>query len=93
MTEQQQLLAKLERAEALFRQTYIKSWVNEWWSEVLENRQDVTPSDWINASIIMMEILIDSQELDPDRREKLVFEVVGEIHKRLSKAPGSATAS
>lgn len=93
MTQQTEAQERLEKAAALFRQTYIKTWVSDWWAEVIERREVVTPSDWMNAAIVMIEILIDAQELEAERREKLAFEVVEELHRRISVAPQSNAKS
>ena len=80
----QEMEAKLEQAEALFKQTFIKLYLHEWWGEVVEKREVITPSDWLNVAIIMIEMMIDAQDLEPDRREKVAFELMQEIHRRLS---------
>lgn len=90
---QQELEAKLEQAETLFRETFVRAYLAEWWNEVLERRDVVTPSDWLNVALIQIEMLIDSQGLDQSRRETLVFEVTAELHKRLSKANPSTEAA
>jgi hypothetical protein len=76
--------AKLEQAEELFKQTFIKLYLHEWWGQVLEKREVITPSDWLNIAIIQMEMMLDAQSLEPDQREKLAFEVTQELHRRLS---------
>ena len=83
---QQELEAKLEQAETLFRETFVRAYLAEWWSEVIDRREHVTPSDWLNVALIQIEMLIDAQGLDTPRRESLVFDVTAELHKRLSKA-------
>ena len=80
----QEMEAKLEQAEMLFKQTFIKLFLHKWWDEVMEMRASVTPSDWLNVAIIMIEMMIDAQDLEPDRREKVAFELMQEIHRRLS---------
>lgn len=86
----QEMEAKLEQAEALFKQTFIKLYLHEWWGEVIEKREVITPSDWLNIAIIMMEMLLDAQGLEPDKREKLAFEVMQELHRRLSNTGTAA---
>lgn len=93
MTQQAEMQDRLEKASAQFRQMYIKTWLGDWWNEVIERRDSVTPSDWMNAAILMIEILIDAQDMEPERREKLAFEVVEELHRRLSIAPQSTSVS
>jgi hypothetical protein len=90
---QQEVEAKLEQAEALFKQTYIKLYLHEWWQEVMEKREIISPSDWLNVSIIMIEMMLDAQDLNMDQREKLAFEITQEIHSRLSKVNEPAEAS
>ena len=90
---QQEMEAKLEQAEALFKQTFIKLYLHEWWSEVMEKREVISPSDWMNVAIIMIEMLLDSQDLDPDKKETVAFEVVQELHKRLSNLEPASQAS
>lgn len=80
----QEMQAKLDQAESLFKQTFIKLYLHEWWGEVIDKREAITPSDWLNISIIMIEMLIDAQELDLSVREKLAFEVTQELHHRIS---------
>jgi hypothetical protein len=80
----QEMQAKLEQAEEMFKQTFIKLYLHEWWGQVLEKREVITPSDWLNIAIIQMEMLLDAQSLEPDQREKLAFEVTQELHRRLS---------
>lgn len=80
----QEMQAKLDQAESLFKQTFIKLYLHEWWGEVIDKREAITPSDWLNISIIMIEMLIDAQELDLSVREKLAFEVTQELHRRIS---------
>jgi len=80
----QEMQAKLEQAEELFKQTFIKLYLHEWWGQVLEKREVITPSDWLNIAIIQMEMMLDAQSLEPDQREKLAFEVTQELHRRLS---------
>ena len=87
---QQEMEAKLEQAETLFKQTFIKLYLHEWWGEVIEKREVITPSDWLNVAIIMMEMLLDAQGLEPDTREKLAFEVTQELHRRLSNTGTAA---
>lgn len=86
----QEMEAKLEQAEVLFKQTFIKLYLHEWWGEVVEKREVITPSDWLNVAIIMMEMLLDAQSLEPDKREKLAFEVTQELHRRLSNTGTAA---
>ncbi len=80
----QEMQAKLEQAEELFKQTFIKLYLHEWWGQVLEKREVITPSDWLNIAIIQMEMMLNAQSLEPDQREKLAFEVTQELHRRLS---------
>jgi hypothetical protein len=68
----------------MFKQTFIKLYLHEWWGEVIEKREVITPSDWMNVAIIMIEMLLDAQEVTPDEREKIAFEVMQELHRRLS---------
>lgn len=86
----QEMEAKLEQAEVLFKQTFIKLYLHEWWGEVIEKREVITPSDWLNIAIIMMEMLLDAQGLEADTREKLAFEVTQELHRRLSNTGTAA---
>lgn len=86
----QEMEAKLEQAETLFKQTFIKLYLHEWWGEVMEKREVITPSDWLNIAIIMMEMLLDAQGLEADTREKLAFEVTQELHRRLSNTGTAA---
>ena len=62
----QELQDKLETAEMLFRETYIRAYLAEWWQEVVEKRELITPSDWINVSLIQLEMLFDAQGLSPE---------------------------
>lgn len=80
----QEMQAKLDQAESLFKQTFIKLYLHEWWGEVIDKREAITPSDWLNISIIMIEMLIDAQELDLSVREKMAFEITQELHRRIS---------
>ena len=89
----QELEAKVELAEALFKETFIKLYLHEWWAEVMERRELITPSDWLNVSIMMMEILLNAQELKADEREKLAFEITQELHKRLSNSETATEVS
>ena len=86
----QEMEAKLEQAEVLFKQTFIKLYLHEWWGEVIEKREVITPSDWLNIAIIMMEMLLDAQGLEAGTREKLAFEVTQELHRRLSNTGTAA---
>jgi hypothetical protein len=70
----------------MFKQTFIKLYLHEWWNEVIEKREVITPSDWLNVAIIQIEMMLDAQALEPDVREKVAFEVMQELHKRLSNA-------
>ena len=86
----QEMQAKLEQAEEMFKQTFIKLYLHEWWGQVLEKREVITPSDWLNIAIIQMEMMLDAQSLEPDQREKLAFEVTQELHRRLSNTGTAA---
>ena len=82
----QEMEAKLEQAEMLFKQTFIKLYLHEWWGEVVEKREVITPSDWLNIAIIMMEMLLDAQDLEADRKSTRL----NSSHVKRSRMPSSA---
>ena len=93
MSQAAQSQGRLDKANSEFRKEYIKAWIGDWLNEVAERDAVIHPSDWLNASLLMIEILIAAQDLEPDQKEKLAFDIVGEMHRRISNIVHPTNAS
>lgn len=82
---QEQLIARQ-------RATFIKTWLSEWYIHDIHINEHLTPSDWITIALTMIEMMVDTQNLVDQDREKVAFGLMAEMQKRFSQTAGDASA-